>query len=115
MNANEHALINANIGGQNYVLRVASNSGLNVNEAIDMVCDRFQAILAAGNVTHPERIAIMVALNIAMETQKLQDELNQTKQALLRLQAASTAFPSTEISHVHQHIGEVLQKLSPLA
>jgi cell division protein ZapA (FtsZ GTPase activity inhibitor) len=112
MNANEHTIINTHIGEQSYALRVASNNGLNVDDAITMVSDRFQAILAAGNVSNPERIAIMVALNIAMAAQKLQGELNQAKQDLAALQ--HTQIPSTEISHLHQHIGHVLQKLGPL-
>jgi cell division protein ZapA (FtsZ GTPase activity inhibitor) len=75
MNATPSTIIQADIGEQSYTLRIAPNSGLNVDEAIAAVSARYQAVLQAGEVINPERIAIMVALNIAMEAQQLKADL----------------------------------------
>jgi cell division protein ZapA (FtsZ GTPase activity inhibitor) len=81
-------------------LRVSKASESEVVDAIQMVTDRFNTVLKAGKISNPERIAVMVALNLAVE-------LNKTKQALAP--ATIFEFPNTDIATLRQHIGHLLK------
>lgn len=90
--------LKAKVGAQDYALRVTRASEDEVKQAIDMVSERFNAIASAGKVTNPERIAVMVALNLAAE-------LNKLKSA----PAPGFDFPNTDIASLRHHIGQVLR------
>ncbi len=92
------ATVKTKIGTQEYALRVSKASEREVSDAVDMVSNRFQAVLNAGKITNHERIAVMVALNLAVE-------LNKTKKAPLQ----GFDFPDTDIASLRQHIGHVLR------
>jgi cell division protein ZapA (FtsZ GTPase activity inhibitor) len=72
----ENNLIHTQIGEQTYALRIHSGNQAEVTAAIQMVSDGFKTIAASGKITNPERIAVMVALNIAMEAQKYKQVLD---------------------------------------
>jgi cell division protein ZapA len=99
MNATTDTLtLKAKVGTQDYSLRVTRASEEEVKLAIEMVTERFNAISASGKVLNPERIAVMVALNLAAE-------LNKLKTA----PAPGFDFPNTDIASLRQHIGQVLR------
>jgi cell division protein ZapA (FtsZ GTPase activity inhibitor) len=90
--------VNAKIGLQDYALRVSKASEQEVNEAIALVSQRFDAVSKAGKISNPERIAVMVALNLAVE-------MNKNKQ----VPAVGFDFPNTDIASLRQHIGQILK------
>jgi cell division protein ZapA (FtsZ GTPase activity inhibitor) len=92
------ATVKAKIGSQDYSLRVSKASESEVIDAIAMVTARFDAVLKTGKISNHERIAVMVALNLAVE-------LNKTKHAPL----PGFEFPNTDIATLRQHIGHVLK------
>ena len=91
--------VKAKIGQQDYALRVSKASEQDVLDAIGTVNTRFQAIQKAGKITNPERIAVMVALNLAVE-------LSKSKSAPV----PGFEFPNTDIATLRQHIGHILKK-----
>ncbi len=94
----ETIVVKAKVGEQEYALRVSKASEHEVQDAVAMVSGRFQAVLKAGKISNPERIAVMVALNLAVE-------LNKAKQA----PAPGFDFPNTDIASLRQHIGHILK------
>jgi cell division protein ZapA (FtsZ GTPase activity inhibitor) len=92
------ATVKAKIGSQDYALRVSKASENEVIDAIGIVSARFDAVVKAGKISNPERIAVMVALNLAVE-------LNKTKHASV----PGFEFPNTDIATLRQHIGHVLK------
>lgn len=91
--------VKAKIGSHDYSLRVPSTSFREVQAAIDLVHKRFEATKSLGKTQNPERIAVMVALNLAME--------------LNGLKANTTAvspqdFPDTDIRSVREQINAIL-------
>ncbi len=89
--------IKAKVGAQDYSLRVNKTSEAEVNAAVAMVSERFQTIMSSGKITSPERIAVMVALNLAVE-------MNKSKTAPV----PGFDFPNTDIATLRQHIGHLL-------
>lgn len=92
------ATVKAKIGMQDYALRVSKASENEVIDAVAMVTTRFDAVIKAGKINNPERVAVMVALNLAVE-------LNKTKNAPV----PGFEFPNTDIASLRQHIGHILK------
>lgn len=90
--------IKATVGGQEYALRVSKDTEPEVNQAIEMVNQRFNSILSTGKIASPERIAVMVALNLAVE-------LNKAKSA----PSAGFDFPNTDMAGLRQGINHLLK------
>jgi cell division protein ZapA (FtsZ GTPase activity inhibitor) len=90
--------IKAKVGAQDYSLRVSKTSEAEVNDAVALVSERFQTILSAGKISNPERIAVMVALNLAVE-------MNKSKNTPV----PGFDFPNTDIATLRQHIGHLLK------
>lgn len=90
MTFNENNLIQVQIGEQTYALRIHSGNQHEVNTAISMVSEGFKQIAASGKITNPERIAIMLALNIAMEAQKYKHALHTLQESLLNQSQTNT-------------------------
>ncbi len=94
----ETITIKTTVGAQEYSLRVSKNTESEVNQAISMVNERFNAIKASGKISSPERIAVMVALNLAVE-------LSKAKSA----PEVGFDFPNTNVANLRQHIGHLLK------
>jgi cell division protein ZapA (FtsZ GTPase activity inhibitor) len=90
--------LKATVGAQQYSLRVGKETEPEVNQAIAMVNDRFNAILNAGKIASPERIAVMVALNLAVE-------LNKAKSA----PSVGFDFPNTNVASLRENISHLLR------
>ena len=90
--------IKASIGLKEYSLRVNQASENDLNDAVALINSRFNSILSAGKVKDPERIAIMVALNLAAE-------LNKLKQS----PPPGFDFPDTDIASMRSSIGQALR------
>jgi cell division protein ZapA (FtsZ GTPase activity inhibitor) len=95
---NDTVTVKAKVGLQEYALRVSRDTEPELHAAVTLVSERFNAILSAGKITNPERIAVMVALNLAVEVNK----------------STSTAvpgfdFPNTDIASLRKHIGHLLK------
>ncbi|MEY3996115.1 MAG: Cell division protein ZapA [Pseudomonadota bacterium] len=82
MTSADNNLVHIQIGEQTYALRIHSGNQAEVNAAITMVSEGFKSITASGKINNPERIAVMVALNIAMESQKYKQSLNDLQASL---------------------------------
>ena len=93
--------VKAKIGSHEYSLRVPSTSSNEVQTAIDLVHKRFEATKAQGKTQNPERIAIMVALNLAVE-------LNALKTTAAPMSPQD--FPDTDIRSMREQIGAILGK-----
>jgi cell division protein ZapA len=95
---NDTITIKAKVGAQEYSLRVNKGTEHELHDAVTLVTERFQAILNSGKITNPERIAVMVALNLAVE-------MNKAKHAPV----PGFDFPNTDIASLRQHIGHLLK------
>ncbi len=95
---NDTTTIKAKVGAQEYSLRVSKGTEHELHDAVALVTERFQAIQASGKITNPERIAVMVALNLAVE-------MNKAKHAPV----PGFDFPNTDIASLRQHIGHLLK------
>jgi cell division protein ZapA (FtsZ GTPase activity inhibitor) len=95
---NDTITVKAKVGLQEYALRVSKDTEPELHAAVNLVSDRFQAILGAGKITNPERIAVMVALNLAVE-------LNKSKNTSL----PGFDFPNTDVASLRAHIGQLLK------
>lgn len=95
----ETITVKAKVGSQEYSLRVSKDAQDDLHKAVALVTERYQAVAASGKVTNPERIAVMVALNLAVE-------MNKAKQAPTQ----GFDFPNTDIATLRQHIGQILNK-----
>jgi cell division protein ZapA len=95
---NDTITIKAKVGMQDYSLRVSKGSENELHDAVNLVTERFQAIQNNGKITNPERIAVMVALNLAVE-------MNKAKHAPV----PGFDFPNTDIASLRQHIGHLLK------
>jgi cell division protein ZapA (FtsZ GTPase activity inhibitor) len=95
---NDSITIKAKVGSQDYSLRVSRSSEQELHAAVAMVTERFQAILSGGKITNPERIAVMVALNLAAE-------ISRAKNATV----PGFDFPNTDVASLRQHIGHLLK------
>ncbi len=96
--ANDTITVKAKVGSQEYALRVSKQSEPELHNAVQLVTERFNAILAGGKITNPERIAVMVALNLAVEMHKLQET-----------PVPGFEFPNTDIASLRKHIGHLLR------
>ena len=95
----EKSEVRAKIGSHEYTLRVPSNNAQQVQSAIDLVHKKFESTKALGKTQNPERIAIMVALNLALEL------------GTLKASAAPPPlqdFPNTDIRTMREQIGAAL-------
>jgi cell division protein ZapA (FtsZ GTPase activity inhibitor) len=99
----EKVEVKAKIGSHEYSLRVPSANSSEVQSAIDLVHKRFEATKNSGKTQNPERIAIMVALNLAME-------LNSLKTSAAP--PSPQDFPDTDIRTMREQIGAILGKKS---
>jgi cell division protein ZapA len=101
---NDTITIKTKVGAQEYSLRVSKNSEDELHAAVALVTERFQAIQAGGKITNPERIAVMVALNLAVE-------MNKAKQTTV----PGFDFPNTDVASLRKHIGHLLNtKTDPI-
>ena len=90
--------VKATVGQNDYTLRVPESGVGDLNEAVELVNKRFNGIAAQGKIKDTERIAVMVALNLAAE-------LNKLKAA----PAPGFDFPNTDIASLRKHIGQALR------
>jgi cell division protein ZapA (FtsZ GTPase activity inhibitor) len=97
----EKVEVKAKIGSHEYSLRVPSTSHADVQSAVDLVHKRFEATKALGKTQNPERIAVMVALNLAVE-------LNTLKTSIAPPEVQD--FPDTDIRSMREQIGAILGK-----
>lgn len=97
--------VKAKIGSHEYSLRVPSTSSAEVQTAIDLVHKRFEATKAQGKTQNPERIAIMVALNLAVELNALKSSASPV---------SPQDFPDTDIRTMREQISAVLGKPASL-
>jgi cell division protein ZapA (FtsZ GTPase activity inhibitor) len=95
---NDTITVKAKVGSQEYSLRVSKSSESELHAAVALVSDRFQSILGTGKITNPERIAVMVALNLAVEMNKLK-----------AAPVPGFDFPNTDIATLREHIGHLLK------
>lgn len=93
--------VKAKIGSHEYTLRVPASNQIEVQAAIDLVHKRFEATRASGKTQNPERIAVMVALNLA-------NELNTLKANAINPEIQD--FPDTDVRTVREQISAILGK-----
>jgi cell division protein ZapA (FtsZ GTPase activity inhibitor) len=96
--ATDTITVKAKVGSQEYALRVNKNGESELHAAVALVTERFIAIQATGKITNPERIAVMVALNLAVE-------MNKSKATPV----PGFDFPNTDISTLRQHIAQLIK------
>ena len=91
--------LKATVGQNDYTLRVPESGVNDLNEAVALVNKRFNAILGQGKVKDTERIAVMVALNLAAELNKIKNS-----------PSPGFDFPNTDIASLRQQIGQALRR-----